>query len=66
MIVSALMGLSVASFAILSGWGALAAFGLYSLSGSVTLAVSTFVSALAPDRPLRPLTPRRSRKGALA
>lgn len=61
MIVSALVGLSVASVAILSGWGTLVAFGLYSLSGSITLVLSSFVSALAPDRPLATPAARRSR-----
>lgn len=66
LIISALMGLTVASCAILSGWGALVAFGLYSLSGSVTLVLTAVGSALAPERPVA-LPPRRSRgKGALA
>ncbi len=65
MTVSALVGLGVAAFAIVSGWGPLAAFGLYSLSGSVSLLVTATVAALAPEPRIR-LAQRPERKNALA
>ncbi len=65
MTVSALMGLGVAAFAILSGWGPLVAFGLYSLSGSLSLLVTATLAALAPE-PQMHLPKRPERKSALA